>query len=78
MAASASVGDRRAARIAAGLGLSIVRAVARAHGGEVTAEPRPGGGLVVTVTLPGEPDQNTQNTMNGRASQARPMPAANP
>jgi signal transduction histidine kinase len=36
----------------AGLGLSIVRAVARAHGGDVHAEPRDGGGLVVTVTLP--------------------------
>jgi signal transduction histidine kinase len=35
-----------------GLGLSIVRAVARAHGGEVTAVPRDGGGLVVTVRLP--------------------------
>lgn len=35
-----------------GLGLSIVRAVARAHGGEVTAQPRAGGGLAVTVTLP--------------------------
>lgn len=37
----------------AGLGLSIVRAITRAHGGTVTAEPREGGGLVVTVTLPG-------------------------
>ncbi|MEV0645604.1 ATP-binding protein [Phytomonospora sp. NPDC050363] len=36
----------------AGLGLSIVRAVAQAHGGGVRAEPREGGGLVVTVTLP--------------------------
>ncbi|BCB90332.1 HAMP domain-containing sensor histidine kinase [Phytohabitans suffuscus] len=36
----------------AGLGLSIVRSVARAHGGEVTAEPRDGGGLLVRVTLP--------------------------
>ena len=35
-----------------GLGLSIVRAVARAHGGRVTAVPRDGGGLTVTVTLP--------------------------
>ncbi|MGS2612938.1 sensor histidine kinase [Micromonospora sp. LZ34] len=35
-----------------GLGLSIVRAVARAHGGTVTARPRDGGGLVVTVELP--------------------------
>jgi signal transduction histidine kinase len=37
----------------AGLGLSIVRAITRAHGGDVNAEPRHGGGLVVTVTLPG-------------------------
>ncbi|WP_324612823.1 sensor histidine kinase [Streptomyces specialis] len=36
----------------AGLGLSIVRAVARAHDGDVTARPRPGGGLTVTATLP--------------------------
>jgi signal transduction histidine kinase len=36
----------------AGLGLSIVQAVTRAHGGEVRAEPRADGGLVVTVTLP--------------------------
>ncbi|MER7891993.1 HAMP domain-containing sensor histidine kinase [Micromonospora sp. NPDC094482] len=35
-----------------GLGLSIVRAVARAHGGTVTAQPRDGGGLEVTVSLP--------------------------
>ncbi|MDW5324480.1 HAMP domain-containing sensor histidine kinase [Plantactinospora sp. KLBMP9567] len=46
-------GDRLAGNPpGAGLGLSIVRAVARAHGGTVDAEPRPGGGLVVTVTLP--------------------------
>jgi signal transduction histidine kinase len=36
----------------AGLGLSIVRSVARAHGGEATATPREGGGLVVRVELP--------------------------
>ncbi|NUR72374.1 MAG: HAMP domain-containing histidine kinase [Hamadaea sp.] len=36
----------------AGLGLSIVQAIARAHGGDVRAESRTGGGLVVTVTLP--------------------------
>jgi signal transduction histidine kinase len=34
-----------------GLGLSIVAAVVRAHGGEVTAAPRGGGGLVVRVEL---------------------------
>jgi signal transduction histidine kinase len=35
-----------------GLGLSIARAVSRAHGGEITAVPRAGGGLDVTVALP--------------------------
>ncbi|MGK5629876.1 sensor histidine kinase [Streptomyces sp. URMC 123] len=35
-----------------GLGLSIVRSVARAHGGRITAEPREGGGLVMRVALP--------------------------
>jgi signal transduction histidine kinase len=35
-----------------GLGLSIVRAVARAHGGDARAAPRDGGGLTVTVTIP--------------------------
>jgi signal transduction histidine kinase len=37
-----------------GLGLSIVRAIAHAHGGKVHAEPRDGGGLTVRVTLPTE------------------------
>jgi signal transduction histidine kinase len=37
----------------AGLGLSIVRSVARAHGGDVRAGPREKGGLDVTVVLPG-------------------------
>ncbi|MDO0937220.1 HAMP domain-containing sensor histidine kinase [Streptomyces sp. DG2A-72] len=35
-----------------GLGLSIARSVARAHGGHITAQPREGGGLVMRVTLP--------------------------
>ncbi|MFF0386764.1 sensor histidine kinase [Streptomyces sp. NPDC004286] len=35
-----------------GLGLSIVRSVARAHGGHISAVPREGGGLVMRVTLP--------------------------
>ena len=36
----------------AGLGLSIVRAIAKAHGGDVWAEARDEGGLFVRVTLP--------------------------
>ncbi|MEV5313529.1 MULTISPECIES: HAMP domain-containing sensor histidine kinase [unclassified Streptomyces] len=35
-----------------GLGLSIARSVARAHGGHIAAQPREGGGLVMRVTLP--------------------------
>jgi signal transduction histidine kinase len=34
------------------LGLSIARAIVRAHDGEISAAPQPGGGLVVTVRLP--------------------------
>jgi two-component system sensor histidine kinase MprB len=34
-----------------GLGLAVVRSVARAHGGEVFAEPRPGGGAAIGFTL---------------------------
>ncbi|MEV4617898.1 HAMP domain-containing sensor histidine kinase [Asanoa sp. NPDC049573] len=44
--------DRLVTAKGAGLGLSIVRSVARAHGGDATARPNPGGGLIVTVTLP--------------------------
>ena len=36
----------------AGLGLSIVAALVAAHGGAVRAAPRPGGGCLITVTLP--------------------------
>ncbi|MBA8952117.1 sensor histidine kinase [Actinomadura namibiensis] len=45
-------GDRVRSAEGAGLGLSIVRAVAHAHGGTVEAVPRDGGGLEVTVRLP--------------------------
>lgn len=35
-----------------GLGLAIVRSIARAHGGEVTLNDRPGGGATARVVLP--------------------------
>lgn len=35
-----------------GLGLSVARSAVRRHGGDVTLEDRPGGGLLVRVTLP--------------------------
>jgi two-component system, OmpR family, sensor histidine kinase VanS len=43
------------ARDGVGLGLSIVRAVVRAHGGRVAAQGRPAGGLLVTLRLPVTP-----------------------
>ncbi|MBE2999600.1 HAMP domain-containing protein [Nocardiopsis sp. HNM0947] len=52
-------GDRVGSGRSAGLGLSIVRSVVRAHEGAVTAWPRAGGGLVVTVCLPAPPAEPT-------------------
>ncbi|WP_301184346.1 ATP-binding protein [Nocardiopsis exhalans] len=39
-------------RPGSGLGLSIVRSIATAHGARATARARPEGGLVVTVGFP--------------------------
>jgi signal transduction histidine kinase len=50
--ASSQPGARASGQGGAGLGLSIVRAVARAHGGTTSAEALPDGGLAVTLTLP--------------------------
>lgn len=47
--------ERTATAPGSGLGLSIVRAVVRAHGGTVAAAPVPGGGLTVTARLPVRP-----------------------
>ncbi|MEW2381582.1 HAMP domain-containing sensor histidine kinase [Micromonospora sp. NPDC047707] len=44
--------DRVGSARGSGLGLSIVRAVAQAHGGDALATPRPDGGLSVRVILP--------------------------
>jgi signal transduction histidine kinase len=38
-----------------GLGLSIANAIARAHDATITARPRPGGGLEMSVTIPASP-----------------------
>ena len=52
-AADRAVRARRPHRTrGAGLGLSIVRSVAEAHGGRLALTPRREGGLAVRVTLP--------------------------
>jgi signal transduction histidine kinase len=53
-----------------GLGLSIVRAVCDAHGGTVSAVAQPGGGLEVTVSLPGAA---TTPVVTGSASVRREL-----
>jgi signal transduction histidine kinase len=55
--------DRVVTAKGAGLGLSIVQSIVRAHNGTVTAAPRREGGLTVTVALPSaepEPDPETE------------------
>ena len=48
---TASTAPRRRARCPVGLGLAIVREVAEAHGGSVSAEEAPGGGALLRLRL---------------------------
>jgi len=50
-------GEPHAERRGVGLGLTICRGIAQAHGGTIAARNRPGGGAVLTIELPleGEP-----------------------
>ena len=44
-----------------GLGLTLARQIARAHGGEVTCEPRQGGGSIFILRLPYKPSHENQD-----------------
>ena len=50
-------GDGRRRSDGAGLGLSIVRAIAEAHGGRVELDSREGAGATFTLIVPTEPPQ---------------------
>ena len=54
-----------------GLGLSIVRAIAAAHGATIVAEPRPGGGLAVDVAFPPPVLPQTRRPHADRASRVQ-------
>ena len=54
-----------------GLGLAIVESIARAHDGTLTLAPRAGGGLCVSVRLPGAPPHSPSGTSDRRAAAER-------
>jgi signal transduction histidine kinase len=54
-----------------GLGLSIVRAIAAAHGATITAEPRPGGGLAIEVAFPPPVLPQPRQPQAGRAARVQ-------
>jgi Histidine kinase-, DNA gyrase B-, and HSP90-like ATPase len=54
------LGQRPARRNGHGLGLSIVHAIATAHGATIRARALPGGGLAIDVTFPPPPATGTR------------------
>ena len=60
------------AKAGAGLGLSVVKAVVEAHGGQVGIEDQPGGGVAFWFTLPAPaPSPCGEAAVQGRAEQRR-------
>ncbi|MGP3974517.1 sensor histidine kinase [Streptomyces sp. 8N114] len=60
-----------------GLGLSIVAAIAQAHGATLTTVPGPEGGLAVTVTFPA-PRRSAGNCADNHDARAPALPPATP
>ncbi|MEV8417470.1 ATP-binding protein, partial [Streptomyces niveus] len=59
-----------------GLGLSIVEAIATAHGAELTAAPGPEGGLDITVAFPALPRTPAATPARAPSRSARRRPPA--
>ena len=56
----ARAGGGRRRSDGAGLGLAIVRAIAEAHGGDVSLRSEPGHGATFTIEIPAEPEQEAR------------------
>ena len=59
----------------AGLGLSLVRHFARAHGGDIEALPNPGGGTIMRLWLPLASSSSSSSSQPADPSQPPPPPA---
>jgi K+-sensing histidine kinase KdpD len=64
--------NRSGQRYGAGLGLSIVKAIADAHDATITATPQPHGGLLIEVTFPPPDGRNGLHTGQHSARQSVP------
>ncbi len=67
-------GDRSRSQPGLGLGLSLVRAVVRAHGGTVEARSRPEQGALFTVRLPAAPPPPAPGAGRGQPAAEGPPP----
>lgn len=61
-----------------GLGLSIARMIVDAHGGSIDAAPRPEGGTVFVVRLPGEEERRDDDRRSEGAPRRRRSPSRRP
>ena len=70
------VAGRAGPRRGLGLGLSIVQAVATAHGARLTLTPRPGGGLTAELVFPAPPNLAPAGSAQPGSAQPAPSPLA--